>query len=95
LLRVPRRLKTENHLRRYAARVGIELDVAAEAALTGALDGTDDESPVGWFRYPLEGSPALTVHLARSPGSAVVVVRVEGDMDAVLAARIETLMELS
>jgi hypothetical protein len=39
-------------------------------------------------------SPALMVHLARSPGSAVVSVRVEGIMDTVLAARIETLMDV-
>jgi hypothetical protein len=69
-------------------------DEVDEAALTGALDGTHDESANGWFPYSFDGFPALTVHLARSPGSAVVSVRVEGKIGAVLAARIETLLDL-
>lgn len=53
-----------------------------------------DESADAWFEYPLEGRPALMVHLAQSPGSAVVSVRVDGNIDPVLAARIETLMDM-
>jgi len=34
------------------------------------------------------------IHLAQSPGSAVVSVRVAGNMDVVLAARIETLSDI-
>jgi hypothetical protein len=74
--------------------IGYSYDDLDEAALTGALDATDDESPDGWFEYPLAGEPELTVHLAQSPGSANVSVRVEGDVDVVLAARIETLLDL-
>jgi hypothetical protein len=74
--------------------IGYSYDDLDEAALTGALDETDDESPDGWFEYPLAGRPELTVHLAQSPGSANVSVRVEGDVDVVLAARIETLLDI-
>jgi hypothetical protein len=74
--------------------IGYSYDDLDEAALTGALDETDDESPDCWFTYPLGGKPQLTIHLARAPGSADVSVRVEGDMDVVLAARIETLLDI-
>ncbi|MFC5002970.1 hypothetical protein ACFPIJ_34710 [Dactylosporangium cerinum] len=74
--------------------IGYPYDHLDEAALTGALDGTNDESADGWFQYPLQGVPPLMVHLARSPGDLVVIVRVEGDMDAVLAARIDTLLDM-
>ena len=40
------------------------------------------------------GDPPLTVRLAREPGSSVVDVRVEGAMDPVLAARVETLLDV-
>jgi hypothetical protein len=73
--------------------IGYSYDDLDEVALTGALDRTDDEAPDGWFQYPLQGSPALLVHLAQSPGSAVVSVRVEGNLDPVLTARVETLMD--
>jgi hypothetical protein len=81
-------------LEKTSAWIGYAYDDLDEAALTGALDGTNDESVDGWFQYPLEGNPPLTVCLARSPGSAVVSVRLVGTIDAVLAARIETLLDL-
>ena len=40
------------------------------------------------------GTPALNVRLAQSLGGAVVSVRVEGPMDLVLAARVETLLDV-
>ena len=70
-------------LEQISGHIGYSYDDLDEAALTGALDGTDDESADMWFQYPLEGSPALMVHLAQSPGSAVVSVRVEGRRSAV------------
>lgn len=79
------------HVSRYT---GYEYDELDEVALTGALDGTDDESSDGWFSYPLAGTPALVVHLAQAVGGSVVSVRLEGDVDAVLAARFETLFDL-
>ena len=73
--------------------IGYAYDDLDEAALTGALEGTDDEAADGWFDYPLTGTPPLLVLLAQPPGSAVVSVRVEGTMDLVLATRIETLLD--
>jgi hypothetical protein len=74
--------------------IGYPYDDLDETALTGALDETDDESADRWFEYPLAGKPELMVHLAQSPGSAIVSVRVEGNMDVVLAARIGTLLDI-
>lgn len=79
------------HVSRY---IGYEFDDFDETALTGALAQTDDESAGGWFDYPLEGTPPVTVSLAQAVGGTVVSIRVEGDIDPVLAARIETLFDL-
>jgi hypothetical protein len=81
-------------LRQISTYIGYAYDDLDEAALTGALDGTDEEAADGWFDYPLTGTPPLLILLAQSPGSAVVSVRVEGTMDRVLATRIETLLDL-
>lgn len=80
--------------RQISTYIGYAYDDLDEAALTGALDGTDDEAADGWFDYPLTGTPPLLILLAQPPGRAVVSVRVEGTMDRVLAARIETLLDL-
>jgi hypothetical protein len=74
--------------------IGYAYDDLDEAALTGALDGTNDETADGWFDYPLAGTPPLLILLAQSSGNAVVSVHVEGTMDLVLATRIETLLDL-
>ena len=80
-------------LRQISMYIGYAYDDLDEAALTGALEGTDDEAADGWFDYPLTGTPPLLVLLAQPPGSAVVSVRVQGTMDLVLATRIETLLD--
>ncbi|MCZ7423612.1 hypothetical protein O7605_29310 [Verrucosispora sp. WMMA2121] len=89
---------TEEHvvrlLRQISSYVGYAYDDLDEAALTGALDDTNDEAADGWFEYPLAGTPPLVIRLAQPPGSAVVSVRVEGTMDLVLATRMETLLDL-
>ncbi|MET7400147.1 hypothetical protein ABZS66_42345 [Dactylosporangium sp. NPDC005572] len=80
------------HVSRY---IGYAYDHLDEAALTGALDDTDDDDdPDRWFSYPLSGTPSLLVSLARSDGGSVVSIQVKGAIDAVLAARIETLFDL-
>ncbi|MEU5950502.1 DUF4304 domain-containing protein [Micromonospora sp. NPDC047465] len=81
-------------LKRISGYIGYVYDDLDEAALTGALGDTNDESVDAWFRYPLMGMPPLMVHLAKSPGSTVVSVRVEGTMKRILATRIKTLLEL-
>ncbi|GAA2382999.1 hypothetical protein [Dactylosporangium salmoneum] len=80
-------------LRHFSACIGYRYDDLDEAALTGALDNTSDERADGWFEYPLAGTPALTVRLARSPGSTAVCVQIEGVMDIVLATRIEIVLD--
>jgi hypothetical protein len=73
--------------RRLSGCIGYRYDDLDEAALNGALDGTD-------FWYPLAGSPALTVHLARSTAATSVDVRIEGDVDPLLAGRIRWLLDV-
>ncbi|MBG6105604.1 hypothetical protein IW249_006018 [Micromonospora vinacea] len=89
---------TEDHvvrlLRQISTYIGYAYDDLDEAALVGALDDTNDETADRWFEYPLVGTPTVVVRLARSPGSAAVTVIVEGSMDLVLAARIETVLDL-
>ncbi|WP_436533026.1 hypothetical protein [Actinoplanes sp. HUAS TT8] len=79
------------HLSRY---IGYRYDAADEDALVGALDDTDDESATFWFSYPLQGTPPVVVLLARGVGSSVVSVRVQGELDPVLEARIDTMLSL-
>ncbi|MER7415796.1 hypothetical protein ABT346_03250 [Micromonospora peucetia] len=81
-------------LKRISGYIGYAYDHLDEAALTGALDDTNDESADAWFRYPLMGMPPLLVHLARSPGGAVVSVHIEGTMGRILTTRIATLLDL-
>ena len=81
-------------MKRISGYIAYAYDDLDEVALTGALDDTNDESADAWFRYPLIGMPPLTVYLARSLGSAVVSVRVEGNMGLILNTRIETLLDL-
>jgi hypothetical protein len=87
---------TEEHvvrlLRQISACIGYPYDDLDEAALTGALDDTNDDAVDGWFEYPLAGAPTLVIRLARSPGRAAVSVRVEGTMERVLATRIQALL---
>lgn len=79
------------HVSRY---IGYDYGELDEVALTGALEITDDEVTEGWFRYPLDGVPSLTVSLARAVGGSEVSVRMQGEIDLVLAARLETLLDL-
>ncbi|GAA4935837.1 hypothetical protein [Actinoplanes utahensis] len=74
--------------------IGYRYDHADEDALTGALDGTDDETESAWFRYPLMGTPPLEVSLARSSGATTVSIQITGDIDPILHARIDTMLHL-
>ena len=81
-------------LQSLSGYIGYRYDAADEDALTGALDDTDDESATAWFRYPLEGTPPVMVSLAQASGGSVVSVRVEGELDSILQARIDTMLDL-
>jgi hypothetical protein len=81
-------------LERLSGFVGYLFDDLDRTALAGALEDTDDECD-RWFEYPWQGSPPLTVRLARVAVGSEVLVIVMGGIDDVLAARIETLWDLS
>ncbi len=74
--------------------VGYRFDHLDSQAVKTALPATDDEREDGWFEYPLVGAPALRVRLAQSLGAEPVIVRVIGELDDRLAARIETLLDV-
>lgn len=78
------------HISRY---IGYRYDDLDEAAITGALERTDEPAD-GYVSYPLPGTPSLTVSLAKAAGGSEVSVRVEGDIDPILRARLETLFDL-
>jgi hypothetical protein len=85
-------------LKAISADIGYRYDDLDEAALSGALDGTDagaDEEGGGWFEYPLGGEPLLTVRLARVADRDAVAVRVDGAMPLELAARVEAVIARS
>ncbi|MEU4094669.1 hypothetical protein [Streptomyces sp. NPDC026673] len=57
------------------------------------LAGTDDESPDGWYGYPLVGPDRrVDVELARAAGCCLVMVRVTGVDDPELWVRADTLV---
>ena len=74
--------------------VGYQYDAADEDALVGALEETDDESDTAWLQYPLPGTPPVVVSLAQAVGGSVVSVRIDGAIDTVLEARINTMLDL-
>jgi hypothetical protein len=74
--------------------VGYSFEDSDWEAVRAALPATNAELASGWYDYPVIGSPALTVWLARVPGDTPVSVRVTGELDEVLAARFETLIHV-
>lgn len=74
--------------------IGYGYDHLDEQAVEAGVEGSDAEEPNGRFQYPLGGRPPLLVELARNTGGSEVEVRVTGEMDDVLVARVETLVGL-
>ena len=81
-------------VRRLAAYTGYTWDGLDDDAFIGSLESTDADRPDTWFEYPIMGTPPVTLALGRDSGAGVVSVRVSGTLDAVLAARIETLLDV-
>lgn len=79
-------------MRWLAHFVGYTFDDSDWEAVSTGLPGTDSGTPDGWYNYPISGTSDLTVWPAENPGAAPVSVRVVGATDAVLVARIETLV---
>ena len=63
-------------------------------AVAATIPETDHEVEGGWYEYPLMGTPPLMVSAAQSVGADPVMVRIRGEMDAVLHARLDTLVSV-
>jgi hypothetical protein len=74
--------------------VSYDFDDSDWQAIEQALPHTDDKAEGGWYDYPLVGLPVLRVQVAQCVGADPVMVRVTGDMDAVLHARVDTLISV-
>jgi hypothetical protein len=88
----PANLRTA--LRHISAWVDYTFDDWDWDAVEAALPQSSWDPPEHWYDYPIIGSRTLTVYLAHDDGFEPVGVRVEGDLDEVLAARIETILGL-
>lgn len=78
------------HLATYTQTKWNDVD---QDALNGSIRYTDAEAGE-WFEYPIVGKPQLLFALARDVGTDVVLVKVTGEFDEVLAARIDTVVEI-
>ena len=76
-----------------AQAIGHSYDDLDRGAVEAGLPHTDADKDQ-WFDYPLVGRQQLTVHLAENAGASPVDFRVGGEMDDVLAARIETIVSV-
>lgn len=75
--------------------VGYTFEDSDWLAIETALPDTDgDVQPERWYDYPIIGSPPLTAFLAEDHGAAVVNIRIRGELDPVLAARIDTTLSI-
>lgn len=78
-----------------AALVHYDWDELDEGAVEAGISGTDaDLPPDTWFEYPVMGTPELKLRIARDDGAGILSVIIDGEVDAVLAARFETLLDL-
>ncbi|MFB9688850.1 hypothetical protein [Amycolatopsis plumensis] len=78
-----------------AALVGYGWDELDDGALEAGVPKTDaDLPPDTWFAYPVAGTPELTLRIARDHDAGILSVIIDGEMDDVLAARLETLLDL-
>jgi len=78
----------------YIARlVGYDFDDCDWQAIALGLEGTDADAD-RWFDYPLVGKMPVQLLLARHVDAEPVMVTVLGNLDDVLAARIETALDI-
>lgn len=74
--------------------VGYPFDDSDWQAIEHGLHDTTAEHPQRWYDYPIVGTPSLTVLIARNPGADPIDVKVQGDIDDILAAKIDTLLSV-
>lgn len=69
-----------------------ELD---SGALDAGIPSTNaDLAPSTWFEYPIAGVLEISLRIACDQGAGILSVIVSGEIDEVLAARFETLLDL-
>ncbi|MEV4260443.1 hypothetical protein [Kribbella sp. NPDC049584] len=81
-------------LEHISALVGYSFDDWDWTAVETALPHTSWDPPERWYDYPIVGTQTLTVHLANDDFAHPVAIRVHGELDEVLAARIDTIIRL-
>jgi hypothetical protein len=78
-----------------AALVSYSWDELDDGALEAGILKTDaDLPPDTWFEYPVMGTPELTLRIASNRGDGILSMMIDGEIDDVLAARFETLLDL-
>lgn len=80
-------------MRHLSRMVAYEFDDLDQGAVEQGVQGSDADLD-RWYAYPLVGERQLNIELAREVEMSPVQVRVSGDLDEVLAARIETAIDL-
>lgn len=66
-----------------------------DGALEAGLASTDADLPLStWFEYPVVGTPDLVLRIARDHDGGTLSMLISGELDTVLAARFETLLDL-
>ena len=88
----PRNVRTA--LEHISALVGYSFDDWDWTAVETALPHTSWDPPERWYDYPIVGTQTLTVHLANDDFAHPVAIRVHGELDEVLTARIDTIIHL-
>ncbi|EOD70589.1 hypothetical protein H480_00300 [Amycolatopsis vancoresmycina DSM 44592] len=78
-----------------AGLVGYSWDELDDGALEAGIPNTEvDLPPDTWFEYPVAGAVVLTLRIARDHDGGIFSMIIDGEIDEVLAARIETLLDL-
>jgi hypothetical protein len=61
----------------------------------GALEAGIPSTDAIWFGYPIAGTPPLTFQISSHDGDGILTIRISGEIDEVLAARFDTLLDLN
>jgi len=88
----------ESHARttvEYLARwVGYDFDDFDWGDIETGIAESTWEPPERWYDYSIEGDLELAVSFARDENDRLIGIKVTGEMDAILEARIDTLLTL-
>lgn len=89
----------ENNLTKVVEYVASLVDYSWDDFDSDALDAgisatNADLPPSTWFEYPVAGTPELMLRIARDHDSGILSMVISGQIDEVLAARFDTLLDL-